>query len=262
MKITLSIERFNPDVVGGDPRPQAFTVDVQPTDRVLDALIELQRNVDGTIALRKSCAHGVCGSDAMIINGKTRLACKTLIRDVAEREGAVIEIKPARHMERQRDLMVDQREFFAKFRMVKPFLIPRAPAPGDREYVQSPEERALIDDATKCINCGACYSACPVLDSNPEFLGPAAIVAAARFVFDSRDKGLEPRLDVLDTPNGVWSCDNHFECTRACPREIKVTKLINLTKREIERYREARGEQPRDGGKRQAAAEKRKGTGR
>ncbi len=261
MRITLSIERFDPEAASG-PKMQSFQMNVEPTDRVLDALMEIQRNVDGTLALRKSCAHGVCGSDAMLINGKTRLACKTLVRDVAEREGATIEIRPARHMEPQRDLMVDQRDFFAKFRMVKPFLIPNEEAPGTREYLQSPEDRALIDDATKCINCGACYSACPVLDSNPAFLGPAAIVQAARFVFDTRDRGLEPRLDVLDHPDGVWSCENHFECTRVCPRGIKVTKLINLTKREIDRYREARGEKTNDGGKKAAARKAGVGTQR
>ena len=252
MKVTLSIERFDPEKDSG-PRMQEYHVEVEPTDRVLDALTEIQRNVDGTLALRKSCAHGVCGSDAMVINGKTRLACKTLVRDVAGSEGATIEIRPARHMARQRDLMVDQQDFFAKFRRVKPFLIPKEEPPVTREYLQSPEDRALIDDATKCINCGACYSACPVLDDNPGFLGPAAIVQAARFVFDTRDQGLEPRLDVLDTPNGVWSCENHFECTRVCPRGIKVTKLINLTKREIQRYRDSRGEKVNDGGKAAAA---------
>ncbi len=248
MRITLSIERFDPES-GSGPRMQSYQVDVEPTDRVLDALMEVQRNVDGTLALRKSCAHGVCGSDAMVINGTSRLACKTLVRDVADKEGATIEIRPARHMDRQRDLMVDQQTFFAKFRMMKPYLIPKEEAPGTREYLQSPQDRALIDDATKCINCGSCYSACPVLDTNPNYIGPAAIVQAARFVFDTRDQGLAPRLEALDSPDGVWSCENHFDCTRVCPRGIKVTKLINLTKKAIEKYREARGEKCNDGGK-------------
>jgi succinate dehydrogenase / fumarate reductase iron-sulfur subunit len=248
MRITLSIERFDPES-GSGPRMQSYQVDVEPTDRVLDALMEVQRNVDGTLALRKSCAHGVCGSDAMVINGTSRLACKTLVRDVADKEGATIEIRPARHMERQRDLMVDQHTFFAKFRMMKPYLIPKEEAPVTREYLQSPEDRALIDDATKCINCGSCYSACPVLDTNPNYIGPAAIVQAARFVFDTRDQGLAPRLEALDSPDGVWSCENHFDCTRVCPRGIKVTKLINLTKKAIEKYRAERGEKCNDGGK-------------
>jgi succinate dehydrogenase / fumarate reductase iron-sulfur subunit len=139
--------------------------------------------------------------------------------------------------------MVDQTPFLENFRSVKPFMHPAEAEPTAGEFFQSQEDREVFDDATKCINCQACFSACPVLDKNPEFLGPAAIVNAARFVFDSRDKGLQPRLEILDEPNGVWPCENHFQCTKVCPRGIKVTKLINLTKREIKRYRDARGEQ-------------------
>ncbi len=241
MRVTLAVQRYNPET-DSDPYEQRFEVEVEPTDRVLDALMEIYRNQDGSLSFRKSCAHGVCGSDAMRINGSERLACKTLIQDVVDDVNTVIALAPLKHMPVQRDLMVDQATFFAKFRSAKPFLIAES-EPEEREFIQSQEERKLFDDATKCINCSACYSACPVLDDNPDFIGPAAIVAAARFVFDSRDKGLDPRLEVLDTPNGVWPCENHFECTRVCPRDIKITKLINLTKREIKKHREARGEQ-------------------
>jgi succinate dehydrogenase / fumarate reductase iron-sulfur subunit len=144
--------------------------------------------------------------------------------------------------------MVRQDGFFENYKSVKPFFVANEEKwPEEKEFIQSQEERALIDDPTKCILCGACYSACPVLDTNPDFIGPAAIVQASRWVFDSRDKGLEARLDILDQPNGVWACENHFECTRACPREIKVTKLINFTKRAITSYREERGEKVNDG---------------
>ena len=204
--------------------------------------MDISRYQDGTLVFRKSCAHGVCGSDAMRINGKERLACKTLVQDVADADGDTVRIEPLRYLPVQRDLMVDQSVFFTKFRSVKPFLVAESEI-EEKEYLQSQAERAVFDEATKCINCSACYSACPVLQKNPDFLGPAAIVQAARFVFDSRDKGLEARLGVLDDPNGVWPCENHFECTRVCPREIKITKLINLTKREIKKYRAARGEQ-------------------
>lgn len=237
MRITLEIQRFDP-TRDTEPRLESYDVDVEPTDRILDALIHIARHDDGSLTFRKSCAHGICGSDAMRISGKERLACKTLVRDVTEKEGDVVRIEPLRHLRVQRDLMVDQSNFLERFRRVKPYLTPSEPAPGDREYLQSAEERAAIDDATKCINCGACYSACPVLDDNPDFLGPAALVHAARFVFDSRDKGLSERLQILDQPNGVWACDNHFECTRVCPRGIKITKLINLTKRTITKSKE------------------------
>jgi len=247
MKINLEIQRFNPEK---DEKPsfQTYLVDTEPTARVLDALMDIKRNQDGSLAFRKSCAHGVCGSDAMVINGKNRLACKTLVQDVAETDGATIKIEPARHQEIQRDLMVKQDRFFSNYKSVKPFFVAdEAKVPAEKEFIQSQEERALIDDPTKCILCGACYSACPVLEKNPDFIGPAAIVQAARWVFDSRDKGLEERLEILDQPNGVWACENHFECTRACPREIKVTKLINFTKRAITQYRDERGENVNDG---------------
>lgn len=247
MTVTLDIQRFNPDS-DAEPYRKAYTVDLEPTARVLDALMEIKRNQDGSLAFRKSCAHGVCGSDAMVINGKERLACKTLLKDVAETDGATITIDPAKHMTVQRDLMVDQGTFFDNYRGVKPFFVAdEAKLPSSREFVQSQEERAAFDDPTKCILCGACYSACPVVDKNPNFIGPAAIVQAGRFVFDSRDQGLEARLDLLDQPDGVWPCENHFECTRVCPREIKVTKLINFTKRAIQKLRDERGEKINDG---------------
>lgn len=243
MTVTLAITRYNPET-DTEPHVQNYEVQVKPTDRVLDALMDITQNQDGTLGYRRSCAHGVCGSDAMRINGKEKLACKTLFQDLAEGDGdgMTVAIEPLRHLPVQKDLMVDQGTFFEKFRAVKPYFVPKAATPTHGEYLQSQEERDLFDEATKCINCAACYSACPILDKNPDFLGPQAIVNAARFIFDSRDAGLEPRLDVLDEKNGVWPCESHFECTRVCPRDIKITKLINFTKREIKKYREVRGE--------------------
>lgn len=242
MEITLKIHRFE---ATRTPNKwiDTYQLEAEPTDRVLDALLDVARKQDATLTFRKSCAHGVCGSDAMRINNREGLACKTLIRDVTSETQRTIEVEPLRHLPVMRDLVVDQEPFFEKYRAIHPFLTPpRGDAPQTGEHPQSPKERALFDDPTKCINCSACYSACPVLEKNPNFLGPAALVQASRFVFDSRDLGLEPRLEVLDHADGVWACENHFECTRVCPREIKVTKMINLTKRKINKYREARGE--------------------
>jgi succinate dehydrogenase / fumarate reductase iron-sulfur subunit len=237
VKITLQIQRYNPEV-DGKPHFRDYPVEVEPTDRVLDALMQVKNYQDGTLAFRKSCAHGVCGSDAMIINGRERLACKTLVKDVAEADGTVVKIEPLKHLPLLRDLMVEQDEFFARWRKVKPFLINDQRA-AEKERVQSPEERAVFDDPTKCILCGSCYSACPILDGkNTAFIGPAALAQAARFIFDSRDRGLAERLEVLDHPDGVWACENHFQCTRVCPRGIKVTKNINLTKRRITKAKE------------------------
>ena len=238
MKIILKVHRFNPET-DKEPTYQRYTVEVEPTDRILDALMRVKRFQDGSLGFRKSCAHGVCGSDAMRINGKDRLACKTLVKDVVEKDGDAVRIDPLTHFPVQRDLIVDQSAFFEKYRAVKPFLINDEPV-AEKERIQSQEERMAFDDTTNCILCSACFSACPVLGENPDFLGPANIAQAFRFLADSRDKGFEDRLPVLDQPNGVWPCQNHFECTRACPRGIKITKRINETKRMITQYRETK----------------------
>ena len=234
MKITLRIQRYNPEVDEA-PYLQDFDAEALPTDRVLSVLMYLKDHVDGSLAFRRSCAHGVCGSDAMVINGQERLACKTLVQDVADHDGAVIQLEPLKHLTLLRDLIVEQDEFFYRWRKVQPFLINHGPV-AEKERVQTQEERALFDDPTKCILCASCFSACPILDGeNVQFIGPAASAQAARFLFDSRDQGFEDRLEVLDDPDGLWACDNRFQCTRVCPRGIKITRSINLTKREIER---------------------------
>ncbi len=236
MRIVLRIRRYNPEVDSA-AHDEDYPLEIDPASLLLDALIRVKGEQDGSLSFRRSCGHGVCGSDAMVIAGVERLACKILVRDVAREENAVVTIEPLKHLPVQRDLMVDQARFFESYRSVKPFLITDAPADG-RERLQSPSQRAAYDDATSCILCGACYSACPVFEKNSSYLGPAAILSAARFVLDSRDTGLAQRMAVLDDPNGAGACENHFTCTRVCPREIKVTKNINATKREIGRLRE------------------------
>ncbi len=239
MEVRVKIQRFDPHQDAG-PQFKEYTVNGKITDRVLDLLMRIKRHQDGSLALRKSCAHGVCGSDAMIINGTERLACKTLVQDVVDEEGGVMTVEPLTNLPVQKDLMVDQDEFFKRYRSVKPFFIQKE-QPPQREWLQSPEERKSIDDATKCILCASCYSACPVLrEKNPSFLGPAQIVQAQRFNDDSRDSGFEQRLEALDKPDAVWACENHFQCTKVCPRGIKVTKLINQTKRSIKKFKDSK----------------------
>jgi succinate dehydrogenase / fumarate reductase iron-sulfur subunit len=173
----------------------------------------------------------------MVINGKEGLACKTLIKDVVQKDGDVVRVEPLHNLPIQRDLMVDQREFFEKYMHVKPYFI-GSKEPEEKEFRQSPYERQKFEEGTKCILCMSCYSACPVIQEiNPNFLGPAAVVQAARFNDDSRDEGFEERLPQLDYPDGVWPCESRFECTRVCPRGIKITKTINLTKRKIEEFK-------------------------
>lgn len=241
MKIVIEIKRYNPEK---DQKPyfQEYEVEANPNDRLLDILMHIKRTKDPSLSLRKSCAHGVCGSDAMVINGEERLACKTLIKDVAEKEGAVVRVEPLRTLPVQRDLMVDQAIFFQNYRQVKPYLI-NLELVKEKERIQSPEERKSFDSATKCILCASCHSACPVVQKeNPRYLGPAAIVQATRFLDDSRDKGTKERLSNLDYPNGIWPCKSYYKCTQVCPRSIEVTKLINATKKKIIDYRTSRDE--------------------
>ena len=232
MNITLKIKRFNPQTDTA-PYYQEYQVEADPNERLLDALMQVKRFQDGSLGFRKSCAHGVCGSDAMRINGRDGLACKTLVREVAEKDGDTIVVEPLRHLPVQRDLIVDQADFFDKYRRVKPYLINDEPV-AEKERIQSQEERLQFDDTTNCILCASCYSACPIPVEHPGFIGPAAIAQAFRFLADSRDRGAEQRKSVLASADGVKLCQNHFECTKACPRSILITKRINQTKRMID----------------------------
>ena len=231
MKIILKIQRYNPDTDDA-PYFQQYTVEADPNERLLDALMQIKRFQDGSLGFRKSCAHGVCGSDAMRINGKDGLACKTLVKEVVEKDGDTVTVEPLRYLPVQRDLIVDQSDFFEKYKSVKPFLINDEKVVA-QERLQSQQERLVYDDTTNCILCASCYSACPVLEQRPTFIGPAAISQAFRFIADSRDRGLNERLHLLDNEDGVWPCENHFKCTQCCPRSILLTKRINQTKKMI-----------------------------
>ncbi len=229
MKVHLKIQRFNPEK---DKKPWMgeYDVDMEPNDRVLDALNQVKWYRDGTLAYRRSCAHGICGSDAMRINGRNRLACKALIGDM----GDEITIQPLLGMPLVKDLIVDMEAFFAKYRKVMPYVVNDDPLPADgRERLQSPADRERFDDTTKCILCAACTASCPSFWANGEYVGPAAIVQAHRFIFDSRDHATEQRLEIMNDEMGVWRCRTIFNCVEACPREIKVTRAIGEVKNAI-----------------------------
>jgi succinate dehydrogenase / fumarate reductase iron-sulfur subunit len=228
MQVTLRIRRFNPETDQASHLETYEIPDASPMDRVLDLLHWVKWNVDGSLVFRRSCAHGICGSDAMLINGVNRLACKVLVREV----GNQVTVEPLRGLPVARDLAVDMEPFFASYRAMLPFLINDEPTP-DRERPQSPAERARYDDTTKCILCAACTSSCPVFWADEEYFGPAAIVNAHRFIFDSRDRGAAQRLEVLNDKEGVWRCRTIFNCTDACPRGIKITQAIQEVKRAL-----------------------------
>ena len=234
IQVTLRIRRNNPEGAGEHPAGEdyweEFTVEALPTDRVLDALHKIKWDVDGSLTFRRSCAHGVCGSDAMRINAKNRLACKALLKDL--NPSRPITVEPIAGLPVIKDLVVDMEPFFASYRAIMPFLVTTGTAP-ERERLQTPEERARFDDTTKCILCAACTTACPVFWTDGQYFGPQAIVGAHRFIFDSRDEGQWDRLEILNDKAGVWKCRTAFNCTEACPRGIEVTKAISEVKRAL-----------------------------
>ncbi len=226
MEITIKIFRYDPE---NDTRGhyETYVVEGDENDRVLDVLELVKGKSDGTLAFRRSCAHGVCGSDAMRINGRNHLACKTLVRDV----GANITVEPVLGLKVKKDLIVDMDPFFDNYKKMLPYLINDSPLPADgKERLQSPEDRARFDESTKCILCAACTTSCPSYWANGEYYGPAAIVTAHRFIFDSRDEAAGERLQILAETDGVARCHTAYNCTEACPREIKITKAIGEVK--------------------------------
>jgi succinate dehydrogenase / fumarate reductase iron-sulfur subunit len=227
--VTLRLRRYNPEVDDA-PHWENYRVTVHATDRLLDALHTIKWEQDGSLTFRRSCAHGVCGSDAMRINGRNRLACKTLLKDL--NPDKPITVEPIQGLPVEKDLVVDMDPFFAAYREVMPFLITRGNQPS-RERLQSQEQRDRYDDTTKCILCAACTTSCPVFWGDGQYFGPASIVNAHRFIFDSRDEGADLRLEILNDKEGVWRCRTTFNCTEACPRGIEVTQAIQEVKRAL-----------------------------
>ncbi|MFZ9309165.1 MAG: succinate dehydrogenase iron-sulfur subunit [Candidatus Nanopelagicales bacterium] len=227
--VTFRIRRFNPET-DTDAHWEDYTVDCYPTDRVLDGLHAIKADHDGTLTFRRSCGHGICGSDAMRINGLNRLACKTLVKDLDT--SSPVTVEAIKGLPLEKDLVVDMEPFFKAYREIKPFLMTNGQEPT-KERIQSPEERARFDDTTKCILCAACTTSCPVFWTDGQYFGPAAIVNAHRFIFDSRDEGASTRLEILNDKEGVWRCRTTFNCTEACPRGIQITKAIQEVKRAI-----------------------------
>lgn len=231
MEVTLKILRYNPEK-DEKSHYDTFTIpDVDPNDLILDLLERVRGYYDGTLALRRSCSHGICGSDAMRINGHNRLACKTLVKHL---DTTQITVEPLMGLPVIKDLIVDMEPFFDHYRSVLPyFMCPDEPVPDGKERLQSPEQRERYDDTTKCILCAACTTSCPSFWVNGKYVGPAAIVQAHRFIFDSRDCGASERLKILNEQTGVWLCRTIFNCTEACPREIKITQAIAEVKRAL-----------------------------
>ena len=228
----LKIFRFDPRS-DRDSHYDTFTIQAKPTDRLLDCLNKVRWEQDGSLAYRMSCAHGICGSDGMTINGVSALACQKLVKEFDV--GKEILIEPLSVFEVIKDLVVDLEPFFEREKSVHPSEGIVISSVGDgREHLQTTQERSLFDDDIKCIMCACCVSACPVSQKeDPAYVGPAAIVRAHRYIFDSRVEDVLERLKIMDKPHGVWGCKSYNKCTQVCPKEIQVTKHILEVKRRI-----------------------------
>ena len=232
MNFTLKDYRFNPEKET-EPHYDVFNVEAEPNDRILDCLNKIRWQQDSSLSFRLSCAHGICGSDGLTINGQSALACQKLVKDYDYTKELLVE--PLKYFEVVKDLIVDLKPFFERLNAINPE-VPGYPAVNgaEKERLQTVEERSRFDDALKCILCGCCYGACPVMvEQDQEFIGPAAILRAQRYIFDSRTTNTTERMQILEKPHGVWGCKSYFMCTLVCPKNIKVTEAIIKTKKKI-----------------------------
>lgn len=235
VEIVIEVSRYNPKKKEGSFY-QEFSLSVKSRNlddlTVLDSLIRLKEEKDGSLTFRHSCGHGSCGSCAMLINGENRLACKTHLVDLVSEDDSKVKISPLPGFPVIRDLVVDLGSLFEHDREIKPYLIGPDKTSPEEERLQKPEELARIQEATKCIMCGACTSSCPTYWDNKKYLGPAAFVRAFRWERDSRDESENERMDVLnDKRGGVWGCNKVFNCNEACPKDIDTVGAIEKLKR-------------------------------
>jgi succinate dehydrogenase / fumarate reductase iron-sulfur subunit len=220
---TFRIYRFDPDGVE-KPRIDHFAVDLDRCGpMVLDALLKIKNEVDPTLTFRRSCREGICGSCAMNIDGVNTLACTKAIDEVK----GDVKIFPLPHLPVIKDLVPDLTNFYAQYAAIKPWLQTRTPAPPDRERLQSKEDQEKVDRPSACILCACCSTSCPSYWWNSDrYLGPAALLAAYRWIVDSRDEATGERLDALDDPFRLYRCHTIMNCTEACPKDLNPARAI------------------------------------
>jgi succinate dehydrogenase / fumarate reductase iron-sulfur subunit len=221
----FSIYRYNPDV-DVKPSMKDYDIALEPTDRMLlDALVRIKAE-DDTFSFRRSCREGVCGSDAMNINGRNGLACITRL---AELKGTVV-IRPLPGLPVIRDLIVDMSQFFKQYHSVMPYVVNNDPPP-EKERLQSPEDREELNGLYECILCACCSTACPSFWWNPDkFVGPAGLLQAYRFIADTRDQATNERLDNLEDPYRLFRCHSIMNCVDVCPKGLHPTRAISKIK--------------------------------
>jgi succinate dehydrogenase / fumarate reductase iron-sulfur subunit len=224
--VKFEIYRYDPDK-DDKPYMQKLEVELLPTDKMLlDALMRIKSDTDDSLSYRRSCREGVCGSDAMNINGKNGLACITNLRELAE----PIVLRPLPGLPVIRDLIVDMTHFFNQYHSIKPFLINDTPPP-EKERLQSPEQREELDGLYECILCACCSTSCPSFWWNPDkFVGPAGLLQAYRFIADTRDQETAQRLDNLEDPYRLFRCHTIMNCVDVCPKSLNPTRAIGKIK--------------------------------
>jgi succinate dehydrogenase / fumarate reductase, iron-sulfur subunit len=224
--VKFQIYRYDPDR-DSRPRMQSFEAQLQATDRMLlDALMRIKSEMDDSLSFRRSCREGVCGSDAININGRNGLACITNLRELKQ----PIVLRPIPGLPVVRDLIVDMSHFFDQYHSIKPFLVNETPPP-EKERLQSPAEREELDGLYECILCACCSTSCPSFWWNPDkFVGPAGLLQAYRFIADSRDQATGERLDDLNDPYRLFRCHTIMNCVDVCPKGLNPTRAIGKIK--------------------------------
>jgi succinate dehydrogenase / fumarate reductase iron-sulfur subunit len=224
--VTLKVFRFDPQI-DEEPHFQEFEIPLRLRMTIMDALFYILEEQDPTLSFRFACREGVCGSCALFINGSYRLACQT---QFANLQAKIVTVSPLPHLPLIKDLVVDMTPFFEKYKLIMPYL-KTLTAPPEQEHLQSPKQRKKINEVIDCILCGCCHSACPMTWTNKEYLGPAALTKAYRFVADSRDEASPERISIVNTEVGIWRCHTTFNCVEACPKMINPTASIQALKR-------------------------------
>ncbi len=227
---TLKVFRYDPDVEEKrEPRFDEFVVPYHKGMTVLDALIYARDTYDSSLTFRHSCRQAICGSDAMFVNGRQRLCCKTQLSDLDD----PVRVEPLPHQEVVKDLVVDMEHFYDQMEAVEPYFQGQSLPEGLNEQRQSRANREEIKMSTRCIWCGACTSSCNIA-AGGNYLGPAAVNKAYRFIMDEREGSemKEQRLEIMEQENGVWRCQTQFSCTEVCPKDIPLTEHIQELKRE------------------------------
>jgi succinate dehydrogenase / fumarate reductase iron-sulfur subunit len=235
-KVNFKVFRFNADK-DYLPYYENYDMEVTSEEVVLDILNRIKWDYDGSFSYRRSCRHGICGACAIKVNGKSTLACKESMTNMIELFGNELTIEPQSTKRAVKDMIIDKRDFWEKHDAIKPYLISDVDENPEHEHFVSPEESERLNNADLCIQCGACHYACPVVEVNEDFFGPAAFAKAYRFEADVRDDAHDVRLQELHKEKqGLWDCVKCFECAEACPKDVnpieKITSLHQMLFRE------------------------------